>query len=123
MFYAEWCGHCQQYAKTYEKVAAALRSDVPGLLVAAINCPSHEKDCSSPAPATAAPRKKIQRSEACKEFYGAVGHLNKTGRVIFLICTIVHAFSLIVSPSPYVRPHSVCKTLVTWRDVREIKVL
>ena len=46
-FYAEWCGHCQQYAKTYEKVAAALRSDVPGLLVAAINCPSHEKDCSS----------------------------------------------------------------------------
>ena len=45
-FYAEWCGHCQHLAKTYEAFAKLAAEELPELEVAAVNCPTNEHACS-----------------------------------------------------------------------------
>jgi thioredoxin-like negative regulator of GroEL len=42
-FYAPWCGHCQQLAPKWKKVAASLKGVVK---VAAVNCDEHKSVCS-----------------------------------------------------------------------------
>lgn len=42
-FYAPWCGHCQQLAPKWKKVAASLKGVVK---VAAVNCDQHKGVCS-----------------------------------------------------------------------------
>ena len=44
-FYSAWCGHCQQFAPTYEELARVAKQRLPTLTVGAVNCPSHEDAC------------------------------------------------------------------------------
>lgn len=41
-FYAPWCGHCQQLAPKWKKVASSLKGVVK---VAAVNCEDHKQIC------------------------------------------------------------------------------
>eukprot|EP00741_Cyanophora_paradoxa_P009080 tig00000145_g8793.t1 len=37
-FYADWCGHCQRYRETFDKLAQEMKDKHPGLKVVAVNC-------------------------------------------------------------------------------------